>query len=547
MRHAVTVIDTATPPLIVIDGVEKWYGAFQALRSVDLVVRKGEKIVLCGPSGSGKSTLIRCINRLETIQKGRIVVDGTALDDTSRTVDVVRREVGMVFQSFNLFPHMTVLQNCSLSPMRVRGLKKPEAEDTARGYLERVHILDQADKYPAQLSGGQQQRAAIARALCMKPKVMLFDEPTSSLDPELVNEVLDTMIELANDGMTMICVTHEMGFARSVADRIIFMDEGRIIEENTPGAFFKNPRHERLRSFLSRIDVDSTETRRQLLDTTAQQFQSTVLGVVGDATTASEQMTDRIQAMKRQMDEVEESAGKMMAETGQTLSHVETVSTAARALSASVAEIARRADQTAENATTTNKAAEEAATTIEALAVQASNINNVVLLIKGIASQTGLLALNATIEAARAGDVGKGFAVVAAEVKNLSTQTAKAVEGITNQIAEIQAATAAAVEKVKLISNLAHRSEESATAIAAAVKQQSDTTDEIAGKVGATVDTTQSVAETLAKVTDRMRESGRATETALIDMTALKGHFARINEQVDRFVDLLSKQRDEAQ
>lgn len=239
--------------LISLEKVEKWYGAFHALKSIDLSVRKGEKIVLCGPSGSGKSTLIRCINALETIQDGRITVEGQLLDGSSKAVDAIRREVGMVFQSFNLFPHMTVLQNCSLAPMRVRGTSRADAETLARKYLERVRILDQADKYPAQLSGGQQQRVAIARALCMEPKVMLFDEPTSALDPEMVKEVLDTMISLARDGMTMICVTHEMGFARQVADRVIFMASGEIVEEADPEVFFKAPKHERTKTFLGEI------------------------------------------------------------------------------------------------------------------------------------------------------------------------------------------------------------------------------------------------------------------------------------------------------
>ncbi len=240
-------------PLITMEGVDKWYGEFHALRGVNIEVRRGEKIVLCGPSGSGKSTLIRCINHLEAVQKGRIVVDGISLDDSARAVDAVRREVGMVFQSFNLFPHMTVLQNCTLAPMRVRGLNQAEAEATARKYLERVRIGEQAAKYPAQLSGGQQQRVAIARALCMEPKVMLFDEPTSALDPEMVKEVLDTMIGLARDGMTMVCVTHEMGFARQVADRVIFMADGEILEEAAPETFFKNPQHPRARTFLGEI------------------------------------------------------------------------------------------------------------------------------------------------------------------------------------------------------------------------------------------------------------------------------------------------------
>ncbi|MDX8449699.1 MULTISPECIES: amino acid ABC transporter ATP-binding protein [Mesorhizobium] len=239
--------------LISLEDVQKWYGTFHALKSISLSVRKGEKIVLCGPSGSGKSTLIRCINALETIEEGKIVVEGHVLDGSTKSIDAVRREVGMVFQSFNLFPHITVLQNCTLAPMRVRGVSHADAERLARKYLERVRILDQADKYPAQLSGGQQQRVAIARALCMEPKVMLFDEPTSALDPEMVKEVLDTMIGLARDGMTMICVTHEMGFARQVADRVIFMDSGEIVEEAEPEVFFKSPEHQRTKTFLGEI------------------------------------------------------------------------------------------------------------------------------------------------------------------------------------------------------------------------------------------------------------------------------------------------------
>jgi polar amino acid transport system ATP-binding protein len=240
------------------ESVEKWYGTFKALTDVNLTVRAGEKIVLCGPSGSGKSTLIRCINHLETYSKGRIEVDGITLGNDgmaidAKTINAVRAEVGMVFQQFNLFPHLTVMQNCALAPMRARRRSKAEAEDTARRLLDRVKILDQADKYPAQLSGGQQQRVAIARALCMEPKIMLFDEPTSALDPEMVKEVLDTMIALAEDGMTMICVTHEMGFARQVADRVIFMASGRIVEEGPPADFFRNPRQERTRQFLGEI------------------------------------------------------------------------------------------------------------------------------------------------------------------------------------------------------------------------------------------------------------------------------------------------------
>src|SRR6202163_651394 len=253
MSQAVPLSADTTTPMIVMEGVEKWYGSFKALTNINLSVRSGEKIVLCGPSGSGKSTLIRCINHLESYSRGRILVDGILVDDDPKKIDAVRREVGMVFQQFNLFPHMTVLANCMLAPMRVRGTSKTAAEATARRLLDRVKILDQADKYPAQLSGGQQQRVAIARALCMEPKVMLFDEPTSSLDPEMVKEVLDTMVSLARDGMTMICVTHEMGFARQVADRVIFMADGEIIEENDPETFFRAPKHERTRAFLGEI------------------------------------------------------------------------------------------------------------------------------------------------------------------------------------------------------------------------------------------------------------------------------------------------------
>ena len=240
-------------PIIRLDGVNKWYGTFQVLTDIDLAVSAGERIVVCGPSGSGKSTLIRCINRLETVQKGKIVVDGIELTAGGKNVDAVRAEVGMVFQQFNLFPHLTILQNCTLAPMRSRGMNREQAEEVAMKYLARVRIPEQANKYPSQLSGGQQQRVAIARALCMTPKIMLFDEPTSALDPEMVKEVLDTMIGLADDGMTMLVVTHEMGFARSVADRVIFMADGKIVEQAPPAEFFGNPQHEKLRQFLGQI------------------------------------------------------------------------------------------------------------------------------------------------------------------------------------------------------------------------------------------------------------------------------------------------------
>jgi len=233
--------------------LNKWYGDFHVLRDINLKVLGGERIVICGPSGSGKSTVIRCINRLEEHQQGRIVVDGVELTNDLKKIDEVRREVGMVFQHFNLFPHLTVLENCSLAPIWVRKMPKREAEEIAQHYLKRVKIPEQAAKYPGQLSGGQQQRVAIARALCMNPKIMLFDEPTSALDPEMVKEVLDTMVGLAEDGMTMLVVTHEMGFARQVANRIVFMDTGQIIEANVPEEFFNHPQHERTKLFLSQI------------------------------------------------------------------------------------------------------------------------------------------------------------------------------------------------------------------------------------------------------------------------------------------------------
>jgi general L-amino acid transport system ATP-binding protein len=240
-------------PIVGINTLNKWYGDFHVLRDINLDVAKGERIVICGPSGSGKSTLIRCINALEEFQEGNIVVDGIELGPNLRRIDEVRREVGMVFQSFNLFPHLTVLENCTLAPIWVRNIPKKDAEATAMKFLERVKIPHQANKYPGQMSGGQQQRVAIARALTMNPKVMLFDEPTSALDPEMVKEVLDTMVQLAQEGMTMLCVTHEMGFARQVANRVIFMDAGQIVEMNEPNAFFSNPQHERTKLFLSQI------------------------------------------------------------------------------------------------------------------------------------------------------------------------------------------------------------------------------------------------------------------------------------------------------
>ena len=241
------------PSVITLTGVNKWFGQFHVLSDINLDVKLGEKIVICGPSGSGKSTLIRCINRLEEHQAGDIVVDGVTLTNDVKNIEAIRREVGMVFQSFNLFPHLTILENLTLAPIWVKKMPKKDAEEVAMNLLKRVRIPEQALKYPGQLSGGQQQRVAIARALCMRPKIMLFDEPTSALDPEMVKEVLDVMIELAREGMTMLCVTHEMGFARAVADRVIFMDRGEIVEQNEPEPFFANPRNERTKLFLGQI------------------------------------------------------------------------------------------------------------------------------------------------------------------------------------------------------------------------------------------------------------------------------------------------------
>jgi general L-amino acid transport system ATP-binding protein len=244
---------TAEQPIIEVIGMHKWFGDFHVLKDINLQVQNGERIVVCGPSGSGKSTLIRCINRLEEHQKGRIIVDGTELTNDIKNIEKVRAEVGMVFQHFNLFPHLTILENLTLGPIWVRKTAKKEAEEAAMLYLEKVKIAEQAKKFPGQLSGGQQQRVAIARSLCMNPKVMLFDEPTSALDPEMIKEVLDVMIDLAEEGMTMLVVTHEMGFAKSVADRVMFMDEGQIVEQNNPHDFFDNPTHERTKLFLSQI------------------------------------------------------------------------------------------------------------------------------------------------------------------------------------------------------------------------------------------------------------------------------------------------------
>ncbi len=246
-------VASSSEVMIELRNVNKWFGAFQVLKDINLTVRKGERIVICGPSGSGKSTLIRCLNRLESHQSGDIVVEGIELNDDLKNIEAIRQEIGMVFQQFNLFPHKTILENCTLSPMLVRKASESDARVAALKILDRVRIADQAEKYPAQLSGGQQQRAAIARALCMTPRIMLFDEPTSSLDPEMIKEVLDVMVELAEEHMTMLVVTHEMGFARTVADRVIFMDEGEIVEEADPERFFTQPEHQRTRDFLAQI------------------------------------------------------------------------------------------------------------------------------------------------------------------------------------------------------------------------------------------------------------------------------------------------------
>ncbi len=252
-KASASKMNVSNEVMISMQGVNKWYGTFHVLRDINLTVNKGERIVICGPSGSGKSTLIRCLNRLEEHQAGTINVQGIEINNDLKNIDEIRRDVGMVFQHFNLFPHLTILENCTLAPIWVRKMPKAEAEEIAMKYLTRVKIPEQANKYPGQLSGGQQQRVAIARSLCMEPKLMLFDEPTSALDPEMIKEVLDTMVQLAEDGMSMICVTHEMGFARKVANRVIFMDEGQIVEQNEPEAFFNNPQSDRTKLFLSQI------------------------------------------------------------------------------------------------------------------------------------------------------------------------------------------------------------------------------------------------------------------------------------------------------
>ena len=252
-KAAATKMNISDEVMISMQAVNKWFGSFHVLRDINLTVHKGERIVICGPSGSGKSTLIRCLNRLEEHQDGEITVQGIKINNDLKNIDEIRRDVGMVFQHFNLFPHLTILENCTLAPIWVRKMPKAEAEAIAMKYLERVKIPEQALKYPGQLSGGQQQRVAIARSLCMEPKLMLFDEPTSALDPEMIKEVLDTMVALAEDGMSMVCVTHEMGFARKVANRVIFMDEGQIVEQNEPEAFFNNPQSDRTKLFLSQI------------------------------------------------------------------------------------------------------------------------------------------------------------------------------------------------------------------------------------------------------------------------------------------------------
>jgi general L-amino acid transport system ATP-binding protein len=253
MNENLTDTNNQDSPIITIENMHKWYGDFHVLKDINLTVQKGERIVICGPSGSGKSTLIRCINRLEEHQRGKIIVDGIELTNDLKNIEKIRVEVGMVFQHFNLFPHLTILENLTLGPIWVRKTPKKEAEETAMYYLEKVRIAEQANKFPGQLSGGQQQRVAIARSLCMKPNVILFDEPTSALDPEMVKEVLDVMISLAQDGMTMLVVSHEMGFAKSVAHRVLFMDGGEVLEENEPEEFFGNPQHERTKLFLSQI------------------------------------------------------------------------------------------------------------------------------------------------------------------------------------------------------------------------------------------------------------------------------------------------------
>lgn len=527
--------------------VSKWFGSLQVLRKVDLCVSEGERVVIAGPSGSGKSTLIRCINGLERHQQGQIIVEGIELTDEQRQVDKVRREVGMVFQQFNLFPHLTVLQNCTLPLLKVRRMSQSEADDLAMSYLEKVRISEQAGKYPGELSGGQQQRAAIARSLVMKPKVLLFDEPTSALDPEMTKEVLDVMVSLAKSGrVTMLCVTHEMSFAREVADRIVFMDSGEIIEVNSPSEFFSNPRHSRVRAFVGQANKEKDEARRRLLETTLQRFRITVGRVTEEASDAAREILKRIETMKIQMDDVDQQRQQMVTRTDETVESVEIVSSATAELSASIASISLHANETARFAAAANRTCQQTNAAINTLDSRIKSIGDILSLIHKIAAQTDLLALNATIEASRAGNLGKGFGVVASEVKELSKQTAAAIEAIKQQTDGIQEAAKRAIEMMQSVSDLTQHTEGSVGAIATAVERQSATTRVIAERATAAVNATRSVSKSLTSVAAQTADAGRTTGQVLSDGLALDKLFASLNGQIDAFIQTLTGHRPNA-
>ena len=534
---------TATAGTIEVIGVSRSYGDVQALVEASLSVAPGERAVVCGPHGSGKSTLLRCIGGIEPYQQGKVLVGGVDIAEHSVRPREIRMGIGTVFQSFNLFPHMSVLQNCTLALREERKTTTPTAREKAGFCLERVGCADLRDLFPSDLSDGQKQRVALARALCLEPGILLLDEPTSALDSEVTRAILEILLSLSAQGMTMVCVTHDLNFARDLADRTIFMEAGRLLESSPPIMFFEQPRHERLRIFLSRVNKDRLDVRQSVLNATVQQFQASITHMIGDATTVAMEMADRVKALKVHMDEVDFNTRAMMTATEQTLANVKTVSDAAAVLEQSNREIGGRTAEAADCATATNNAAEAARGSIEALAAQMGAISEITLMIQKIAKQTDLLALNATIEAARAGDVGKGFAVVATEVKNLSMQTAKAVEGIALQIQTIQGATTEAVDKVRWISTLAERSEKSTTAIAAAVGQQSATTSHIIAKVDSTVATTASVSERLVQVASLVSTATNATSDGLYQTGSLGRHLQRLMEEADGFVHELIMQK----
>lgn len=534
---------TTSARMIEVLGVSRSYGDVKALSDVSLPVAPGERVVVCGPHGSGKSTLLRCIGGIEPCQQGKVLVGGVDISELSAQAREVRLGIGTVFQSFNLFPHMSVLQNCTVGLREARKMTRQAAQEKAGACLARVRCADLRDLFPSDLSDGQKQRVAIARALCMDPNILLLDEPTSALDSEFTRGILEIVQSLSAQGVTAISVTHDLNFARDLADRMIFMEAGRILESSPPAEFFDRPGHDRLRIFLSRMNKDRLDVRQSILDATAQQFQASVNHMIADATMVAMEMSDRVKALKVHMDEVDLNTRTMMAATEQTLTNVRTVSDAAAVLSQSNLEISGRTTEAAECATATNKAAEAARSSIEALAVQMGTISEITLMIRKIAKQTDLLALNATIEAARAGDVGKGFAVVATEVKNLSMQTAKAIEGIASQIQTIQGATIETVDKVRWISTLAERSERSTTAIAAAIEQQSATARQITSSVDTTVVTTVSVSEMLAQVAGLVSTAADATSEGLRQTDSLDRQLALLMRKADDFVHELTEHR----